>query len=326
MNLSDTIKFIAPAICKKNSTLPVLNHVRFVGGYAIAYDSELAMCCPCDLPLTASPQGWTLEKAVEQLGQGYQVVQLPNGDLEFVSSDKGAKRRIIVPCTTDEFPMPDFNYTNPLPAPSDFRSALRSLLPFMFDKEDANRPWVRTILLRHRKAVATSGHTIAWRPLDIPEDVDVNIPRKAVEAIVSTKDDPAWIACTPTRFVAIYNDGRFLSTPSVSTPWPTKIADLIQPVQIHMDIGPLFAALASIAPFIPRDESFYCVNGTVATEPDGRGASCEIVLPAIMEGKHIAGDWYRQCAKVAKRFSAHGTWLAWDGDEIEGRSMLGKTA
>lgn len=326
MNLTDTIKFISPAIDKKNTILPVLDHVRIVGGYAIAYDGELAMCCPCDLPLTASPQGWTLEKAVELLSDGYQVVQLPNGDLEFVSATKGAKRRVVVPCTTDEFPMPDFNYANPLPAPADFKETLRALLPFCYDKEDKNRPWISTILLRHGKALATTVHTLAWKRSGVPLDVDVNIPRKAVEAMLATKDDPAWISCTPLRFIAIYNDGRFLSTPSVATSWPkASVETLITPLIMDKDITPMLDAMSAVAGFVPKEGEFYFIDDAVATEPDGRGASCELEVPPLLKGRYIVKEWYALAAKVAKRYSLHGDVFAWRGDAIEGRYKLVKT-
>lgn len=322
MNLTETVKFLSPAIDKENSILPVLDHVRLQGGYAIAYDGELAMCCPCDLPLTASPRGWTLEKAVEMLPDGYQVVQLPNGDLEFVSASKESKRRVVVPCTTDEFPVPDFNYVNPLPSPANLREVLKSLLPFVYDKPDPNRPWINTVLLRHGKAVATGIHTMAWRSLDIPQDVDVNIPLKAVRAMLSTKDDPAWIACTQMRFVAIYSDGRFLSTPSVATSWPDAVATLIQPVIIDKDATPLLAAMGTVTGFVPKDDHFYFVNGTVATEADGRGASCELDTPAGLAGKFITKECYSLIHKLAKRFSINGDVFSWRGDSLEGRYRL----
>lgn len=325
MTLAETIAFISPAIDKKNNILPVLDHVRIQGNYAIAYDGELAMCCPCELPLTASPQGWTLEKAVELLTDGYQVAQLENGDLHFFS-DKGAKRKIVVPCTTEAFPMPDFNYTNPIPAPENLKEALRMLLPFCSDDEDENRPWINTILFRHGKASATSVHSMAWCSIGTPLEVDVNIPRKAVDAILHTKDSPAWISCTERRFVAIYSDGRFLSTPSVATSWPALVSKLIEPVIMETDATPLVEAMATISAFVPKYGDFHFVNGTVASEPDGRGASCEVPLLPGMEGMAYAGEGYKQCAKHMKRYAIKGKMLAWRGDKIEGRNQLRKIA
>lgn len=321
MHISETLAFLSPAINKKNSVMPVLEHVRIQGNYAIAYDSELALCCPCELPFTASPHGWTLERAVKLLQEGYQVAQLPNGDLQFFSGD-GGKYKVVVPCTTDEFPIPDFNYASPIAAPVNFRDALRKLLPFVFTERDEERRYLETILLRNGKAFATCKHTMAWCDLGLPPEIDVNIPRKAVEAMAALPDSPEWISCTPLRFVAIYSGGRFLSTPSVVTQWPASVSKITEPVEMRHEAAPLLESLQSLDRFVTKADNIYFVNGAVATERDGRGASCLTAYDPVAEGRKVAAHSITLAKKHAKKIGYQKEFIAWEGDGIEGRSCL----
>ena len=317
MKLTEAIKFLSPAIEKKNKILPVLEHVRITQKYAIAYNGMLALAAPCYLPLDCTPNGIMLEQAVKRFGDDFTAVQKPNGDLYF----DGNKFKVTIPCTTDIFPMPDFSGT-PVMAGVGFLDKLKKLLPFT-NTHDTKNPWQGGILLRDGKAAATCGHTLAFCPVDIPAGIDLLVPAEAAEAMISIGEEPDYIARGSDRFVVVYSNGRFLSAPLIHTSWPAinKIGKSAGDCGIPSGF---FEGVRAIEPFGVGDErgTFFIRDGFLSSSRDSTGAKVEV--------SRLVGNWSwiyasaRLVERHCKHLSLGDRFAAWAGDGIEGRVRLGE--
>ena len=319
MKLTDAMRFLSPAIEKQNKILPVLSHVRITQNYAIAYNGMLAMAAPVSLPLTCSPNGLLLEKAVEKFGDEFAATQQPNGDLFF----KGGKFSVTIPCTTDEFPMPDFS-GQPVMSGKGFLDALKKLLPFT--TKDDDQPWMDGILLRNGKAIATCGHTLAWMAVEMAQDVELLIPADAATAMVEIKEEPEYLACSKDRFVATYSGGRFLSYPLIHTKWPKTETLSQQPKTAPVPQG-LWEAIKAVQPFTQPGENaltFYLGEGAVASDKGGVGARMEV--PGLVANCSWVYPSVRLIERYATGLLLEGKHGAWTGNGIQGRMALGKLA
>ena len=316
MELTEVMRFLSPAIEKQNKILPVLSHIRITQGYAIAYNGMLAMAAPISLPLTCTPNGLLLEKAVERFGNEFSATQKPNGDLFF----KGGGFSVTIPCTTDEFPMPNFD-GQPATAGKGLLDKLKKLLPFTLRSEDD--PWMGTILLREGNAIATCGHTLAWMPVDMVAGVELAIPADAAKAMVELKEEPEYLARSQDRFVAIYSGGRFMSCPLVHTGWP-KTDNLVRPQTVGPIPAGLWDAVRAVRPFtLPGENSgtFYLLDDAVASDRNGIGARMEV--PGLVGGL----CWYYPSVKLIEKHATgvrlEGRFGGWAGDGIQGRMRFG---
>ena len=318
MKLTEAMKFLSPAIEKKNKIQPVLEHVRITQNYAIAYNGMLALAAPCALPLDCAPNGIMLEQAVKRFGDAFTAVQLPNGDLYF----EGKKFKVTIPCTTESFPMPDFS-GNAVMSGAGFVDKLKKLLPFT-RKDDNLYPWFGSILLRDKKASATCGHTLAYCPVDIADGVDLALPVEAVEAMIAIGEEPEYIALGHVLSV-VYSGGRFLSCPPIHTPWP-KMKQMGDPPGKCGILPGLFEAIHAIEPFgVGLDKAtFFLRDGAVSSSRDKTGARAEV------EGLVGGWSWNYAAAKLVEKHAKHlrlGVKFApWAGDGIEGRTRLGEVA
>lgn len=322
MKLTEAMRFLSPAIEKQNKILPVLSHIRITQGYAVASNGMLAMAAPVALPLTCTPNGLLLEKAVERFGDEFSATQQPNGDLFF----KDKKFSVTIPCTTDEFPMPDFR-GDPVTPGKGVLDKLKKLLPFTTKDED--NPWMGTILLRDSMAIATCGHTLAWMSVDMVAGVELAIPANAVKAMVELKEEPEYLARSKDRFVAVYSGGRFLSYPLIHTSWGRTAVLVKQPAVDPVPEG-LWDAVRAIQPFAqPGTNSltFYLLPGAVASDRGGVGARMEVPGLASLTSSR---SWCYPSVKLIERYATglqlEGRFGAWAGDGIQGRMALGTLA
>lgn len=314
MKLTETLKFLSPAIEKKNKILPVLEHVKITQGFAIAYNGMLAMAAPISLPLECCPNGTLLEQAVKSFGDEFSAVRKPNGDLYF----KSAKFSVTIPCTTDDFPMPDFQGT-PILQGGGFVDKLKKLAQFTL--VDDKNPWMGGVLLRNGKAVATCGHTLAFCEVNIPAKTDILIPLDAVEAMIEIAEEPEYIAKSDNRFVAVYKENRFLSSPLIHTSWP-NIDAIVSPMPVYDIPEGLFKSIKSIEPFGvgAMKSQFFVFDGCVASSRNGSGARAEV--PGLVGGwewNHASTKLLERHAKLLNMGQKLG---AWKGDGIAGRFQL----
>lgn len=317
MKLTEAMKFLSPAIEKKNKIQPVLEHVRITQNYAIAYNGMLALAAPCALPLDCTPNGIMLEQAVKRFGDAFTAVQLPNGDLYF----EGKKFKVTIPCTTESFPMPDFS-GNAVMSGAGFVDKLKKLMQFT-KKDDKLFPFCGSILLRDKKAYASCSHTLAFCPVDIADGVDLSLPVEAVEAMIEISEEPDYIALGKVMVVA-YPGGRFLSCPPISTPWPDAVAKIGAPAGECGILPGLFEAIKDVEPFGVGADKALCFlrDGFVSSSRDQTGAKAEVA--------GLVGNWSWNYAaaklvfKNAKHLRLGDKFTAWAGDGIEGRTRMGE--
>ena len=317
MKLTETMKFLSPAIEKTNKILPVLEHVRITQGFAIASNGELSIACPCPIPLECTPNGTLLEQAVKRFGDGFTAVQKPNGDLYF----EGNKFKVTIPCTSDFYPMPDFSGT-PVMSGKGFVAKIKKLLPFV-NEWDEDKPWQNGILLRDGQAFATCGNVLAFCQIDIANGVDVTIPKILAEAMTEVLEEPEFICKSSDKTIVVYSENRFMSAPTIQTGWPSTVKKGNSPGNCGIPEG-FFEAVKSIEPFGIGGEKykFYIRDGYVASSIDSTGAKAEVV--------GVTGNWFwnynavKLIEKHCKNLQLGREFVSWSGDEIEGRSRLGK--
>ena len=318
MKLTEVMHFLSPAIDKRNKLNPVLEHVRITQGYAIAYDGVLAMAAPVGIPLSCTPNGTLLKQGVKRFGDEFAATQKPNGDLFF----QGKGFSVTIPCTTDEFPMPDFGGT-PVMSGSGLLENFKKLLPFVQFSEDL--PWQGSLLIRDSKMYATCGHTLAFCPVAVDPTIQLQIPLEAAEAIVEIGQDPEYIAKSEDRFVAVFSEGRYLSCPPIHTSWP-RLEKIGNPAGQCGVLPGLFKAIHDVEPFGVGEGkiSFFLRDGFVCSSRDNTGAKAEV------EGLVGNWSWIYPSVKLIEKHCKHlrigETFAAWAGDGIEGRVRLGKIA
>lgn len=324
MLLSETIRFLAPAIEKDNKILPVLNHLYITQGYAIAYTGTLALCCPVAIPDTFAPLAHEFAAAAKRVGDTFQCMILENGDITL----QGNKLRVTIPCTTEPFPIPDFQGTPTLQAVPGFSlvETLRKLIPFAVPDVES-RPWMGTILLRGDKAIATCGSAMAWCDLPVTVPFDVTIPVEAAQAIVSGKEEPLYLAASETRFSVGYTGNRFLSSPTIATPWPSSAA-----IQKFLDATPavdpipegFFEAARTLRPFMGKVATarVYFADGKVFLRRQA-GAAEVTVEGLTIHGKSMMVGSMTLLEQFATHMAWDGKFVGWSGDGVRGCIQLG---
>jgi len=322
--LSETIRFLAPAVGKDNKILPVLDHLYITQGYAIAYTGTLALCCPVAIPDTIAPLAHEFAAAAKRVGDSFQCMILDNGDVTL----QGNKLRVTIPCTTEHFPMPDFQGAPTLRMENGFSlvATLRKLIPFALPDSD-QRPWMGTVLLRGNKAIATCGYSMSWCELPVFVPYDVTIPVEAAKAIVALDEEPVYLAGSETRFSVGYNGNRFLSSPTISTPWPSS-----EVIQKFLDATPavdpipegFFEAARTLRPFMGKVATarVYFADGKVFLRRQAGAAEVTVDGLAIQGRSMMVGSM-----TLLEQFATHMAWdgkfVGWSGDGVRGCIQLG---
>lgn len=311
VKLQAAMDFVQPAI-KGKPTLPVLEHVCIAGGFLVAYNGLLAMCCPVEFPEASLPHAKTLAKAARAIGSDLLVAKQNNGK-DLVLSGNGVT--VHVPATTDEFPMPDFQGTPVLHQPKILR-ILKTLLPFTTEYEQ--RPWANTILLRGRYAWACNIVSAVRMELDaeIPAGVSVVIPVDAAEALVATGEEPEVIYTSETRFVAQLPGTRFISAPTVTTPWPSMDFDAQFARQGAAPPEGFFKGLAKLADFVGDIDAVWIANGSAKVGNKVlEGASFLVNTPEVGKTSLLS---LRLIEKHAVSMCFKQRPIVWHGEGIEG--------
>lgn len=311
MKLQEAMAFIRPAI-KGTPTLPVLEHVCISGGYLVAYNGLLAMCCPVTFPEAALPHAKTLAKAAAAVG-GELLVSKQNNGKHLVIAGNGVT--VNVPSTTDEFPMPDFQGTPVLQGVPILR-VLKTLLPFTTDYEQ--RPWASTILLKGRHAWACNIVSAVRMELsaELPEGLSVVIPAMAAEALVATGEEPEVLYASETRFVAQLPGSRFVSAPTVTTPWPVLDFDAHFMRQGSAAPEGFFRGLAVLEGFLGTlDEVWIGAGGLKVGNKVLEGASFRVNTPDVGKTSLLS---LRLIERYAKTICFAKRPIVWHGEGIEG--------
>lgn len=313
MKLSDTIRFVAPGIGGK-VLLPILSHLRIESGYAVSYDGVLALACPIPVTTTCSPHADTFKRAALKVGDDFQSVLMPNGDVVLT----GNKVRIQVPCSTEPFPsLNELFLGTPILAGGGLLPILKKLLPFT-NELVKERPWMNTVLLRGNHAHATCGYAMAQADLPFSVPMDISVPVVAIDAMVAIKEEPVEIRACAERFTVCYSDGRFLSCPTIQTPWP-DLSVILGPRETHPIPEGLFEAIHAIEPF-SKDGNLWLNRDTVATVPQDGGA--QATVPGLPSAGKTSFHGFRLAEPHALTMDLGGKPIAWAGEGIRGRIQV----
>lgn len=322
MQLKDALDFVAPVLANK-PTLPSLEHLYIAGGYLVAYDGLLAMCCPVEFPGAAKPHAKTLRKAVKAIGNATLVVAQQEKPSHITLS--GGKVTVNVPVAPEDMPLPTPDFQGvPVLQGGKFLRVLKTLVPFTCEYDQ--RPWADTVLLKDEYAWACDIVSAVRMRLEVPMPAGntLVVPRIAAEAIVATGVEPEVIYGSETRFVAQLPGNCFISAPTVTTPWPNLDFD----AQFARAGGPVpegfFEAAHKLSSFVKEDsDTVRFVTGAIRVEEDNAVlAEIKVDVPPIGT---TSLQRIRQIASYAKTIDFSARPIVWHGEGIEGIINTHKT-
>ena len=307
MRLSETCKVLSEAYRHKR-VLPVLDHLHIEGGYAVAYDGLLACAVPVQVAFSCSPHAATFFDAVEVVGDDCSIT-LDGSNL--VLSGKGYN--VGVPCTTDPFPMPDFAAMEVLRIPG-LLAILHELAPFSTGEDD-QAPWKTTIRFAGEVAVATKGPLLAQ--VDLPMAVDpFVVPTCVVNVLKAAGGDPDEVRFSPTRFVAAYASGVFVSAPTVTTPWP-DVSKLTAPRRVSTKwTKEDFSAVVKLNKFLAKGRVNFRQDAVYVHNSAGKESL--VALSKCKSNVAVDMDSIRAIANTATLLDIEAPMAYWEGEGIRG--------
>jgi DNA polymerase III sliding clamp (beta) subunit (PCNA family) len=266
----DALRFVQGAVAKKDF-VPELLHFKIENGIVRGYNGSLALCCPIDLDLNASPKAVPFVKAIQTCKETIQLHMTASGKL----SVKSGTFKALVECSPEVFPevIPEG-----LEAPlnSGILPVLKVLAPFI--AEDASRPWARGILFRGGSAFATNNVCLVEHWLGEPFPVEINLPKSAVTELLRIGEEPERIQVSEHSATFHFAGNRWLRTQTYTTQWPDLSRVLDNPSkQVEVPSG-LFEAVASLKPFVSdTGRLFLHPSGTISTsQSEDEGAKVEL--------------------------------------------------
>lgn len=137
-----------------------------------------------------------------------------------------------------------------------FLNVLRALAPFI--STDANQGWSIGMWLEEGWAYATNNAVLVRMPCDFLDNTGatINLPRFAVEELISIGREPVSFGVTPNSVTFHYDNGAWLKSQLIVAPWPVgKLRELFGAHNfpaIEQDAVGLADAVERIHPF--------CVN------------------------------------------------------------------
>ena len=245
--------------------------VSFRDRWLMAANDTITISTPVDIDLELCPQADKFEAALKQCGQQYQLTQI---EANAVSIKSGDFRAMIAALPLDLFEpcTPDL----PCAAISDrLNIAMETCAKVMSNKGD--RAFNKSLLLRANSVVGTNGGLVieSWHGIDLPGEFP--IPNKAIEAILKINKPLCQFGFSENSVTFYFDNGAWLKTRLISTPWPNLDRLLNLPTALYEPIWPeFFVALKAIDAFV-QDDTVYFHNDVLATHRViGIGASYRV--------------------------------------------------
>jgi len=209
----EAIRTVFGAVATKD-IVPILTHILIYNGRMQAGDGCVTIDCnfPSDIKPCAVP-GQKLLQAVKGCGD--------EPGLSFTEGGKLAVKKGKFKAYLSVLPMEDFPVEKPdadrNKAPDDFIKVVQDLRPFV--SKDASRPWSMGILLKDGFAYATNNIILVRQRIDW-SGRDVIIPLRALDDLITMKENPLAIAGTDDSVTFFYRDSTWLKTQVLLSPWP----------------------------------------------------------------------------------------------------------
>ncbi len=305
------LKFVQGAVAKKDF-VPALTHFEIRDRRITGFNGTLALSCPVDTDLVASPKAVPFIKAIKTCKA---KVKLSIKNEKLVVDSGKFKARIE--CTPDIFPFvaPEGKTVH---TTGNMIEALTKVSPFV--AIDASRPWACGVLFSGQSAYATNNACIIefWLGTEFPSVVC--IPKEAVNELLRIGEEPLSMQITENSMTFHFKGERWLRTQLLNTEWPNivRILDTVEgePVDVPKDF---FEAVEDLIPFADEYSRLHLCDGELRTSlNEEEGATVKV------DGLYGTGcysiTFMRLLAPVAKKivFDRYPSPCAFFGDKIRG--------
>lgn len=168
-----------------------------------------------------------------------------------------------------------------------------------FISEDPLPAWMNSLIVQRGRASATGPNAVVYAYASIPDfGADALIPKRALTAVLGSKEPPDRIALSPTRATFYWSDGAWLSSSLVDGKVPGAIDRLAEkaaatatPPEITADWRAAFVRVAGFA----EDEIVFYADRIVAGK--GIGIVEEEVESAVPDGRE-SSKWHKSIADL----------------------------
>lgn len=256
------------AVSTKN-LLPELKHFIIKDGTVCGFNGTIALSSPIDFAIDCAPLAVPMVQAIGNCGDVTGLAVTEAGRLRVVSG----KFKAFIDCV-DMRDIPPQHPEGEVVAfdGAAMLKAIEKLTPFVGN--DASRPWSNGLLLRGQSAFATNNVCLVeyWIGSKLP--FTVNVPMTAIKEMVRIGVPPTHAQLCEHSMTFHYEGGSWLRTVLYETNWP-DLSKLLNAPATPVAVPPeLFTALATVKPFVAKDNRVYFRNGSVCTsERDDIGAS-----------------------------------------------------
>lgn len=288
-------------------------YCNIINGFAIQFNSIVAVGTPILLAIDAAPHTNLLERALAECGEGYKIVQLSPERLAVRSDDFQAFIPCAVPETLSQV-IPDA----PIAVLDDRLIVALKKCAAIADAK-AKTVLESCICLSAGHCIASDNRVIiqAWHGIDLPDKM--LLPKMAVGVIAKTKKklakfgysyNQAGIAITATFY---FDDETWLRTNLYQERYPDILRHLNVETQRRPVPAELFTAAQKVSPFSVTNEVFI-KEGLISSESEfGKfHVGSELKLP--IAGDHAPRIYYADDLAIVAKHAV--TW-----DEITNKGV-----
>lgn len=276
----DALKFVLPAVAKKENIRPVLTHFLIRNRTVAATNGRLALCSPVDIDLEMCPRAEDFARAV---GACEDSILLHLNTAGKVVVRSGHFKTHVDCAPISEHPLTAF-------LPSGRRIELTdSFLPALthlekFVSPDDSRSWAQGILFDGESAYATNNIVLIQFWLGYKFPCRVNIPLAAVRELLRVGENPVALQVNDRNVTFYFSDGRYLITVLYSEPWP-NVAKLFAndygQGQKPFPAG-FWEALEKLAPFFDdMGRTFFHDGVAMATTATLNDSGASVLCPGV---------------------------------------------
>lgn len=321
----DALKFVLPAVAKKDNLRPVLTHFLITNHTVSASNGRLALCSPVDIDLEVCPLATEFTKALEACEETI-LLHVNNAGKVVVRS--GNFKTLVNSLAVPEHPLTAFQPSGRRIELNDtFLPALTHLEKFV--SPDDSRSWAQGILFDGESAYATNNVVLIQFWLGFKFPVRVNIPLAAVRELIRIGENPVALQVNDRNITFFFSNGRYLITVLFSEPWQDVAKLFAQDYgQGQAPFPPGFwEALEKLAPFFDDMGRVYFHDGyAMATTATLNDSGASVVCPGVPNAGIFNGRALLNLRPVARTigFAAYPGPVFFYGDASRG-IVLGRT-
>lgn len=299
------LKFIEPATREIGTVNQV--HCMLAHGYAVGFDGVHMLAHKIDTDITAAPNAKKLLGALSKCDEAVQITQLDSGRLGI----KSGKFSAFVPCAEPGL----IAILPPDPAQGPINETVIKALQTVgiIAKENAQRMYQASVLLRYNSAVATDGVMAfeCWHGTPMPTVV---IPKSFLAILAKIAAKPVSCGLSNNSFTIYFEDESIARTQLYVEPYPDVDRVLNIPSQPFPIPPEFFPALDKLAAMKDTNKNliFNAKGSKLQTHADESAG-------AVFEFEHPMPDGQTFNIELLQRFAPfvkQADWACGDGGKM----------